>query len=86
MNKWKKNLMAAAVLLVVCTGIYMNWLYTNDQQVTSLTETLDAQKVLSTEGLLLNTDKEGGNEPAGTPSPITLRRCAFLARRPGTAP
>ena len=65
MNKWKKNLMAAAVLLVVCTGIYMNWLYTNDQQVTSLTETLDAQKVLSTEGLLLNTDKEGGNEPAG---------------------
>lgn len=65
MNKWKKNLMAAAVLLVVCTGIYMNWLYTNDQQVTSLTDTLDAQKVLSTDGLLLSTGTQGSDESAG---------------------
>lgn len=57
MNKWKKNMIAAAVLLVVCTGIYMNWMYTNGQQVNSLTDMLDAEKVLSEDGLVL----EAGN-------------------------
>ena len=33
MKNWKKNLMAAAVLLVVCAGIYMNWMYTNTEDV-----------------------------------------------------
>ena len=26
MKNWKKNMIAAAVLLVVCAGIYMNWM------------------------------------------------------------
>ncbi len=54
MNNWKKNLIAAAVLLVVCAGIYMNWMYTNDQNVGNFTDTLDAQKVLSEDGLILD--------------------------------
>ena len=28
MKTWKKNLVAAAILVTVCTGIYVNWLYT----------------------------------------------------------
>lgn len=56
MKKWKKNMMAAAVLLVVCAGIYMNWMYTNADAVDNLTDTLDAQKVLSQDGLILDAD------------------------------
>ena len=56
MKNWKKNLIAAAVLVVVCAGIYMNWMYTNDQAVSDLTDTLDAQKVLSQDSLLLEVD------------------------------
>lgn len=56
MNNWKKNLIAAAVLLVVCAGIYMNWMYTNAKDVDNLTDKLDAQKVLSENGLVLDAD------------------------------
>ena len=41
MKKWKKNLIAAAVLVAVCAGIYVNWLYTEDQTVANLQDTLD---------------------------------------------
>ncbi len=54
MKNWKKNLLAAAVLLVVCAGIYMNWMYTNSENVGDFTNTLDAEKVLSENGILLN--------------------------------
>ena len=54
MKNWKKNLVAAAVLLVVCAGIYMNWMYTSAEKVSSLEDTLDAQKVLSEDGLVLS--------------------------------
>jgi len=54
MNNWKKNLMASAVLLVVCAGIYMNWMYTSAESVDNLTDTLDAEKVMSESGLVLN--------------------------------
>ena len=56
MKNWKKNLMAAAILLVVCAGIYVNWLYTNGQTVDNLTDTLDAEKVMAEDGLLLGGD------------------------------
>lgn len=49
MKIWKKNLVAAAVLVTVCTGIYMNWLYTDQQTAADLTDTLDAEKVMSDE-------------------------------------
>lgn len=53
MKTWKKNLVAAAVLVTVCTGIYMNWLYTEQQTAAELTDTLDAEKVMSEELLVL---------------------------------
>lgn len=56
MKNWKKNLIAAAVLLVVCTGIYMNWMYSNAQSVADLTNTLDAEKVMSEDGIILQVD------------------------------
>lgn len=54
MKTWKKNLVAAAVLVTVCTGIYVNWLYTEANTVNNLTDTLDVQKVMSDDTLVLS--------------------------------
>ena len=56
MKKWKKNIMAAAVLVTVCAGIYLNWLYTEDQAAANLEDTLDASKILSEDTLVMNGD------------------------------
>lgn len=56
-NNWKKNLTAAGVLFMVCVGIYMNWMYTSSETVADLTDTLNSEKVLSADGLVLSTDK-----------------------------
>ncbi len=58
MKIWKKNLVAAAVLVTVCSGIYVNWLYTEQQTMAELTDTLDASKVMSDETLLLSEDEQ----------------------------
>lgn len=59
MKNWKKNMVAAAVLLVVCAGIYMNWIYTNAEDVADLTDKLDSDKVMSDDSLMLEV---GGNK------------------------
>ena len=53
MKTWKKNMVAAAVLLTVCGGIYANWLYSQDQQVSDLTDTLNEDKILSADKLVM---------------------------------
>ena len=62
MKKWKKNLMAASVLLVVCAGIYMNWTYTNAQQVGDFTDTLNSDTVMSEDGLILDTNNDNSDD------------------------
>lgn len=57
MKTWKKNVVAAAVLVTVCAGIYMNWLYTEDAQNVSLTDTLDADKILDDSMLVMSADE-----------------------------
>lgn len=54
MKIWKKNVIAAALLLTVCGGIYINWLYTEDNTVANLTDTLDEGKLMSSDLLVLN--------------------------------
>lgn len=56
MKIWKKNLIAAAVLVTVCAGIYVNWLYAGDTSAQKLTDTLDAQKVMGEDTLELTED------------------------------
>ena len=56
MKIWKKNMVAAAVLVTVCAGIYVNWLYTEENAAASLAETLDTEKVMSDETLILSED------------------------------
>ena len=55
-KNWKKNMLATALLVVVCAGIYMNWMYTNDQSVADLTDKLDADKVMNDDSLILDVD------------------------------
>ncbi len=52
MKLWKRNAIVAAVMVVICAGIYLNWLYGSD--AVDLTQTLDADKVLSESTLVLN--------------------------------
>lgn len=56
MKIWKKNLVAAAILVTVCAGIYVNWLYTEQSMPKDLTDTLDAEKVMSDDALVLRDD------------------------------
>lgn len=56
MKVWKKNIVAAAILVTVCAGIYVNWVYTEDSMAVSLTDTLDSEKVMSEEMLDLSED------------------------------
>lgn len=54
MKIWKKNLVAAAVLVTVCGGIYVNWLYTEDMATADLTSTLDESKLMSSDMLVMS--------------------------------
>ena len=56
MKIWKKNLVAAAILLTVCGGIYANWSYSQSQAVSDLTDTLDQNKILSADKLVMGDD------------------------------
>ena len=66
MRIWKKNMVAAAVLVTVCAGIYVNWLYTEEQASAVLLDTIDAEKVMSEEMLVLSEDMQvlAGEEPS----------------------
>ncbi len=57
MKIWKKNLVAGAVLLTVCGGIYANWAYSQDKAVADLTDTLNADKILSEDMLVMGDDQ-----------------------------
>ena len=59
MRIWKKNLVAAAVLVVVCAGIYVNWVYSEDQAVASLTDTLDESKILQNDSAVVSAENTG---------------------------
>ena len=66
MKIWKKNLVAAAVLLTVCGGIYVNWAYGQDQAVSDLTDTLDESKILSADKLVISEEGLTGEEDTDT--------------------
>ena len=61
MKTWKKNIMAAAVLVTVCAGIYLNWIYTQEEASADLSDTLDSEKVMSDDGILLDNASQEAN-------------------------
>ena len=57
MKIWKKNVTAAAVLVTVCAGICLNWMYTEGEAPVSLSDTLNAEKVLDDSLLVMSEDQ-----------------------------
>lgn len=53
MKKWRKNIVAGAILVTVCAGIYMNWHYGEQQAAADLTSTLNEEKLLSSDLLVM---------------------------------
>ena len=76
MKTWKKNLVAAAILVTVCTGIYVNWLYTEQNTAENLTDTLDFEKVMSDDTLLIS-----DNEAVSADAQINTATDYFAAVR-----
>lgn len=64
MKTWKRNAVIAGVLVVVCAGIYLNWLYGGNTP--ELTQTLDADKVLGEATLVLNDTTQEGQSVAAS--------------------
>ena len=56
MKTWRKNVVAAGVLVTVCAGIYLNWLYTEDTQTASLDDVLQQEKILDESMLVMAGD------------------------------
>ncbi len=54
MKTWKKNLVAGAVLVTVCAGIYVNWYYSEQQVAADLTDTLNEDKIMSEDLLVMS--------------------------------
>lgn len=54
MKTWKRNGVIAGVLVLVCAGIYLNWLYSGSTP--ELTETLDADKIMGAQLVMSETD------------------------------
>lgn len=66
MKIWKKNLVIGAVLIAVCAGIYVNWTYTQDQTAANLEDTLNADKILSADTLVMSDDVTAGDVSQNT--------------------
>lgn len=68
LTNWKKNLIAAGVLVTVCAGIYLNWVYSGGD-AKELSDTLDAHKVMSDDLLILDgSSVEVGSDDVDTVS------------------
>ena len=59
MKIWKKNMVAAAILVTVCAGIYVNWLYSEDQATVNLEDTLNEEKIMSEDSLVMSNSAVG---------------------------
>lgn len=65
MKTWKRNAIIAGVLVLVCAGIYLNWVY--GSSAPDLTESLDADKIMNDSTLVLS-GSDNAQEVLGTPS------------------
>lgn len=58
MKTWKKNLVAAGILVTVCCGIYLNWIGGGGTDTKDLAETLNSDKLMSDSLLVMGDQAE----------------------------
>lgn len=78
MKKWKRNAIVAAVLVLVCTGVYLNWLYT-DTGAAELTSTLNEGKLMD-DSLLVMASTPAQDALAAADSEKELSSVDYFAR------
>lgn len=89
MKNWKKNAVVASILVFVCAGIYLNWMYTQDKETADLTDTLNQEKILGASTLVMSQTGDlagrcGQGGPAQTSGQTTDYFAAVrLSRQPG---
>lgn len=66
MKIWKRNAIIALVMVLICGGIYINWLYEKDS--VDLTNVLDADKIMGDSTLVLEDEGDYILEAANTVS------------------
>ena len=64
MKIWKRNAIIAVVMVLICGGIYLNWLYEKDS--VDLTNVLDADKIMGESTLVINDETNLAVEAANT--------------------
>ena len=58
MKIWKKNLVAAGILVTVCCGIYLNWTAGGGKDTMDLEETLHSEKLMNDSLLVMGDQAE----------------------------
>lgn len=58
MSVWKKNFIALAILVTVCTGIYLNWLYSDKEILPDLVDTLSSGEFVTDPAEIQDIDAE----------------------------
>lgn len=66
MKTWKRNAIVAAILCLVCGGIYLNWRY-EQARAADLVSTLDREKLMDDAALVLHTEGADLEALAETP-------------------
>lgn len=64
MKIWKRNTIIALVMVLLCGGIYLNWLY--EKESVDLVDVLDADKIMGESTLVLKNDSNAVLEAANT--------------------
>lgn len=83
MKTWKRNAIVATVLVLVCAGIYLNWLYSSPS-ATDLVDTLDADKILGDSTLVISdglNSQEALSEQTGADSVASYFAQVRLSRQ-----
>ena len=58
MKTWKKNLVAAGILVTVCCGIYLNWIGGGGTDTKDLAETINSDKLMNDSLLVMGDQAE----------------------------
>ncbi len=83
MKNWKRSAVVAAVFVFVCAGIYLNWYYTQQEEIPPLTDVLNEEQVLGEDTLVMSEQEDVLLEASaeGLEAPAELSGDSFASIR-----